>query len=112
MSEWRPHLEVLEESERTCVAGFVEVLRTEGIDSVRYALWDMTGWHRDYDPCVWRNRATEEQKRVGWEMWVRMEKIIATVLHEAHRWQIEETMDALEEGPEGFYRSSSESGAD
>ena len=33
-----------------------------------------------------------------------MEKIIATVLDEAHRRQIEETMDALEEGPEGFYK--------
>ena len=73
-----------------------------GLDGVRYALWDMTGWHRDYDPCVWRNRATEEQKRVGWEMWVRMEKIIATVLREAHRLQIEEAMDTFAEGPEGF----------
>ena len=40
------------------------------------------------DPCVWRRRATDEQKRVGWEMWVRMEKIIATVLHEAHGRQV------------------------
>ena len=37
-------------------------------------------------------------------MWVRIEKIIATVLDEAHKQQIEETMDVLEEGPEGFYR--------
>ena len=35
-------------------------------------------------------------------MWVRMEKIIATVLHEAHERQIEEAMEALGEGPEGF----------
>ncbi len=38
-------------------------------------------------------------------MWVRMEKIIATVLHEAHRRQAEEAMDALGEGPENFYGS-------
>ena len=102
------HLKTLGEIERTCVPGLVEVLRTEGVEGVRYALWDMTGWHRDYDPCVWRSRATEEQKQVGWEMWVRMEKIIATVLHEAHERQVEESMDALEEGPEGFYGSSTD----
>ena len=58
MSDAKPVLKTLEEIERTCVPGLVEVLRTEGIDGVRYALWDMTGWHRDYDPCVWRSRAT------------------------------------------------------
>ncbi len=63
----------------------------------------MTGWHRDYDPCAWRHRADEEKKRVGWEMWVRMEKIIAMVLQEAHERQVGEAIDALEEGPEGFY---------
>jgi hypothetical protein len=42
---------------------------------------------------------------MGWEMWVRMEKILCTVLREAHEKQIEETMDALEEGPESFYKS-------
>lgn len=105
MGEPRPHLRTLEEIERDCVPGLVEVLHTEGIEGVRYALWDMTGWHRDYDPCVWRSRATEEQKRVGWEMWVRMEKIIATVLHEAHERQIGEATDALEEGPDSFYKS-------
>jgi hypothetical protein len=65
----------------------------------------MTRWHEKYDPCVWRSRASKEQKRVGWEMWVRMEKIICTVLHDAHQKQIEETMDAFEEGPESFYGS-------
>ena len=108
MSDAKPHLRTLEEIERTCVPGLVEGLRTEGIDGGRYALWDMTGWHRDYDPCVWRRRATDEQKCEGWEMWVRMEKIIATVLHEAHRRQVEEAMDALDEGPESFYRSSAD----
>ena len=41
---------------------------------------------------------------MGWEMWVKMEKIIATVLDAAHQRQVEETMDTLEEGPESFYR--------
>ena len=104
MDRSRPHLKTLEEIERDCIPGLVEVLRTEGMESVRYALWGMTHWHEYYDPCIWRSRATEEQKRIGWEMWVRMEKIIATVLDEAHKQQIEETMDALEEGPERFYR--------
>ena len=45
----------------------------------------------------------EEQKRKGWEMAVRVEKIIATVLHEAHQRQVEEVMDTLSEGPEMFY---------
>ena len=50
-----------------------------------------------------------DQKQVGWEMWVRMEKIIAVVLHEApERQQVGETMDALEEGPEGFYKTGLE----
>ena len=35
---------------------------------------------------------------------MRIEKIIATVLDEAHKRQVEETMDTLAEGPEGFYR--------
>lgn len=34
-----------------------------------------------------------------------IEKIIATVLHEAHRLQVEEAMDALAERPESFYKS-------
>ena len=36
-------------------------------------------------------------------MAVRMEKTIATVLHEAYVRQLEVTMDALSEGPEGLY---------
>lgn len=105
MSNARPHLKTLGEIERNCIPGLVEVLRTEGVEGVRYALWDMTGWHKHYDPCIWRNRATDEQKRVGWEMWVRMEKIICTVLDEAHKRQIEEAMNALSEEPESFYKT-------
>ena len=99
------HLRVLEEIERGGVSVLVEVLREEGVEAVRYVLWDTTGWHRDYSPPAWRNRAIEEQKRIGWEMAVRIEKILCTVLHEAHRRQVEETMETLEEGPEGFYKS-------
>ncbi len=38
-------------------------------------------------------------------MAARIEKIIATVLHEAHWRQADEAMDILSEGPEGFYES-------
>jgi hypothetical protein len=47
-----PHLKTLEEIERECIPGLVEVLRQEGLEAVHYALWDMTNWHRDYDPCI------------------------------------------------------------
>ncbi len=100
-----PHLKTLEEIEHDCIPGLVEVLREEGLEAVRYFLWDLTGWHRDYDPVLWRHRATEEHKRVGWEMWVRMARIMCAVLREAHERQIEETIDALSDGPEGLYRS-------
>jgi hypothetical protein len=35
---------------------------------------------------------------------VSIEKIICTVLREAHERQVEETMDKPSEGPEGFYK--------
>ncbi len=101
-----PHLKTLEEIERGRSLGLVEVLREEGLEAVRYSLWDMTGWHAEYDPCIWRDRAAGEQKRIGWEMRVRMDRIMCAVLREAHeRRQMEETMDALEDGPERFYKS-------
>ncbi len=99
------HLKALEEIERNGIAGLVEVLREEGIEAVRHVLWDTTGWHKDYSPPAWRNRATEEQKRKGWEMAVRIEKIVCTVLHEAHQRQVEETMNTLSEGPEDLYET-------
>ena len=79
------------------------MLREEGIDTVRYARWDATGWHRGYSPPAWRHWATAEQKRRGWETAVRVEKIICTVLHEVHERQIEEIMATLSDGPDGFY---------
>ena len=36
-------------------------------------------------------------------MTVRIEKILCTVLHEAHELQVEETMQTLADDPEGFY---------
>jgi hypothetical protein len=102
MKDTPPHLKALEKIERECIPGLVEVLRREGIEGARHALWDITNWHRDYDPCIWRSQVIEEQKRIGWQMWVRMEKILCTVLHEAHTQQVEETMDALYEGPKTF----------
>lgn len=39
-------------------------------------------------------------------MTVRIEKIIATVLREAHERQTEEAMEIVSEGPKGFYRTS------
>ena len=89
MKDTPSHLKTLEEIEREGIPGLVEVLHKEGLEAVRYVLWDATGW-RDYSPPAWRNRATEEQKRIGWEMAVRMEKILAVVLHKAYNRQVEE----------------------
>ena len=98
------HLEALEEIERDGLPGLAEVLRQEGLEAVRYVLWDATGWHEDYALAfAWSSEATKEQKLRGWEMFVRMEKILATVLHEVLRQQVGETMEALSEGPEGLY---------
>ncbi len=36
---------------------------------------------------------------------MRIEKIIAVVLDEAHQRQVEEAMDTLSEGPEGYYKT-------
>jgi hypothetical protein len=85
MRDTPPHLKTLEEIEREGIPGLVEVLSEEGLDAVRYVLWDATGWHRDYSPPAWRHRATEEQKRKGWEMEVRIEKMLYVVLDEAHK---------------------------
>jgi hypothetical protein len=67
------HLEVLEEIERDGLPGLGEVLRQEGLEAVHYLLWEATGWHRDYAfVLALRSGAIEEQKRNGWEMFVRM----------------------------------------
>ncbi len=107
MSDAKPHLRTLKEIERAGVPGLPRGGPADG-EHRRRPLRPV-GHDRlapRYDPCVWRSRASDGQKRVGWEMWVRMEKIIATVLHEALGRQVVEAMDALAEGPEGFYGSS------
>ena len=98
------NLRALEEIEKTGIPGLVEVLGEEGLNAVRYVLWNATGWHRDYSPRAWRNRATAEQKQIGWEMAVRIEMILCTVLNEAHKRQVEETTQTLPEEPEESYR--------
>ena len=65
MIDTPPHLKPLEEIEETGIPGLVEVLREEGLEAVRHVIWDATRWHRDYSPLAWRNRATEEKKRIG-----------------------------------------------
>ncbi len=105
MRDTPAHLKALEEIEKSGLPGLVEVLREEGLHAVRTVLREATGWHRYYSPPAWRNRATAEQKRKGWEMAVRIEKILCTVLDEAHKRQVEETAETLSEGPEGLYRS-------
>jgi hypothetical protein len=47
----------------------------------------------------------ETAEKIGWEMDVGIEKIIATVLNEAHKRQVEAVMETLSEGPEEFYKS-------
>jgi hypothetical protein len=98
------HLKTLEEIEREGLPGLAEVLRQEGLDAVRYVLWDATGWLEDYALApAYSSGATNEQKRVGWEMFVFIEKILVTVLHEVLKQQAQETMEVLSQGPEGLY---------
>lgn len=98
------HLEALKEIETNGLPGLTEMLQKEGLEAVRYVLWDATGWHEEYAVALaWRSEPTEEQQLEGWEMFVRMEKILVTVLHEALKQQVGETMEALSEGPEGLY---------
>ena len=49
------------------------------------------------------DRPAPEQNGIGWEMAVSIEKILCTVLHEAHQRQVEETTNTLLEESEGFY---------
>ena len=55
-------------------------------------------------------RATEEYRRIGREMWVKMDKKMCAVLREDDGGQVqEEDMDAPSEGPEGPYKRPSRS---
>ena len=42
MKDTPQHLKTFEDIERECILGLVKVLREEGIEGVRYTLWDMT----------------------------------------------------------------------
>jgi hypothetical protein len=53
---------------------------------------------------AWRNQAIKQQKQVGWEMAVRIEKILCMALRETHERLVEEAVDIFSQGPEGFYR--------
>jgi hypothetical protein len=66
---------------------------------VRYALWNVIGVAPRLLSPAWRSRATEEQERIGWEMAVRIERIIATVHDEAHKQRVEEVMETLGYAP-------------
>jgi hypothetical protein len=48
-----------------------------------------------------------EQKREGYETAVRIEKNLCTVLYQAHLWQVEEAINTLSKGPDGFCASPS-----
>ncbi len=55
-------------------------------------------------------RATEEYRRTGREMWVRMDKKMCAVLREAYERQAQEkTTDAPSEGSGGLYKRPSRS---
>jgi hypothetical protein len=98
------YLKVLEEIERYGLPGLAEVLRQEGLEAVRYVLWDLTGWHIDYAHALSeKGEATEEHKKRGWEMFVCMEKILVGVLHKVLKEQAEETIEAICEGPKNLY---------
>ncbi len=81
-----------------------EILRQEGIEGVKYYLWEATGWHEAFDPYVLGDAASEEQKRVGWEMALRIKKIISKALYEEHKQLEEEIRRLAAEGPEVFYK--------
>ncbi len=94
-----PHLRTLKEIECYCIFGLVEVLQTESIEGVRYTLWDMTGWHRDYDPCVWRSgpprSRSDRAGRCGcvWRRHLQDPE-------QSPRVPVEEIVWTLEDGPE------------
>jgi hypothetical protein len=104
MSPTPRHLKALREIEKNSLSGLEELLHKEGLDAVRCVLWDFVGWQDDFSPHASRDRDAEERKRFAWEAAVRIERILVRVLHNAYERQTEETLDALVEGPEGFYR--------
>jgi hypothetical protein len=51
-------------------------------------------------------RATTKERRAGWEMAVRIEEIICTVLDKVHERRVEEVMDVSSERPEKLHKCS------
>jgi len=47
------------------------------------------------------NRPAEVHKRIGWEVAVRIQKILCAILHEAHKQQVEEAMEFPRKGWRG-----------
>ena len=64
-------------------------------------------WHRDYSPSAWRSRATEDQKRIGWEMTVRIEKSFARYFTRRTSNRLRRRLTPFTEGLEGLYRRPS-----
>ena len=52
MKDTPNHLKTLEEIEQQAMPGLVEVLHKEGLEAVRYVLWDMMG--NPTPPTKWR----------------------------------------------------------
>ena len=101
-----PHLKALEEIEREGIHGLVEVLREEGLDAVRYALWDATGWHRDDSPPSLAqpgHRGIKEDRLVGGSE--DREDPLYCPARGARAAGRGDDGHTLAEGPEGFFRT-------
>ena len=85
-----------------------EILRQDGFEAVKFYLWEATGWHEDFDPYVLGDDAPDEQKIMGWEMALKIKKIISKALYEEHKQQEEAIHRLTFEGPETFYRERKE----
>jgi len=110
MKDTPNHLKVLTEIEQEAMPGLVEILNKEGLESVRSTLWDMAGWTQA-SSFVWKTRPRKEQKRIDWELAVRIERTLATVLNEAHKQQAEKVIKTFSKRPERRGCSTSLSGS-
>jgi hypothetical protein len=83
-------------------------LRWGLLEELKFTLWELTGWHENYDPEVLGDAATEEQKREGWKMAIRMKKIRARLLQEEHDRLVQEIEQDESDGSEIFYKEKRE----
>jgi hypothetical protein len=102
------YLIAIEEIEKEWIPALRNLLRWELLDEFKFTLWGLSGWHEDYDPYIVDEEATEEQKKEGWEMAIRMKKIMARVMYEEYDRLIQEIELYESEGPEVFYREKRE----